>query len=133
MILSPTRELARQTQTVVLALGDYLGVDCYLVVGGEKVIDMKRRLGSGVHVVVGTPGRVKHMITEDALDTSNIKILILDEVDIMLSRGFEEQVHDIFVELPTRDLQVITVTATLPPEALKVQYILYYFFMYYYY
>ena len=133
MILSPTRELARQTQTVVLALGDYLGVDCYLVVGGEKVIDMKRRLGSGVHVVVGTPGRVKHMITEGALDTGNIKILILDEVDIMLSRGFEEQVHDIFVELPTRDLQVITVTATLPPEALKVQYILYYFFMYYYY
>ena len=132
MILSPTRELARQTQTVVLALGDYLGVDCYLVVGGEKVIDMKQRLGSGVHVVVGTPGRVKHMITEGALDTSNIKILILDEVDIMLSRGFEEQVHDIFVELPTRDLQVITVTATLPPEALKVQIILYYFFMYYY-
>ena len=123
MILSPTRELARQTQTVVLALGDYLGVDCYLVVGGEKVIDMKRRLGSGVHVVVGTPGRVKHMITEGALDTSNIKILILDEMDIMLSRGFEEQVHNIFVELPTRDLQVITVTATLPPEALKVQYI----------
>ena len=53
MVLAPTRELARQSQTVVLALGDYLDVDCYLVVGGEKVQDMKQTLNSGVHVVVG--------------------------------------------------------------------------------
>ncbi len=42
----------------------------------------------------GTPGRVKHMISKGALDTSHIKILVLDEVDTMLSRGFEEQVTD---------------------------------------
>ena len=51
--MSPTRELARQTHTVVLSLGDYLGVNAYLVVGGERVIDMKKQLQSGVHVVVG--------------------------------------------------------------------------------
>ena len=51
--MSPTRELARQTHTVVLSLGDYLGVNAYLVVGGERVVDMKKRLQSGVHVVVG--------------------------------------------------------------------------------
>ena len=60
------------------------------------------------------------MINDGALDTRHIKILVLDEVDVMLSRGFEEQVKDIFLDLPSRDLQVITVTATLPPEVLRV-------------
>ena len=53
MILSPTRELARQTQTVMLALGDYLRVESYLVVGGERVSDMRQRLNSGIQVIVG--------------------------------------------------------------------------------
>lgn len=60
------------------------------------------------------------MIKEGALDLSHVKILVLDEVDVMLSRGFEDQVRDIFQELPNRDLQVIAVTATLPPEVLQV-------------
>ena len=61
------------------------------------------------------------MIAEGALDTRHIKILVLDEVDVMLSRGFEEQVRDIFLDLPNKaDLQAIAVTATLPPEVLKV-------------
>lgn len=53
MILSPTRVLAQQTQTVVLALGDYLGIESYLVVGGERVLDMKQKLNSGIQVIVG--------------------------------------------------------------------------------
>ena len=60
------------------------------------------------------------MIAEGALDTRHIKILVLDEVDVMLSRGFEEQVKDIFMKLP-KDIQAITVTATLPPDVLKVR------------
>ncbi len=53
MILSPTRELARQTQTVMVALGDRLQVESYLVVGGERVSDMRQRLNSGIQVIVG--------------------------------------------------------------------------------
>jgi len=52
-VLAPTRELARQTETVLLALGDYMKVNVFLVVGGEKVRDMMAVLNSGVHVVVG--------------------------------------------------------------------------------
>ena len=52
-MLSPTRELARQTEMVLLALGDYMKVKVFLVVGGEKVGDMMAVLDSGVHVVVG--------------------------------------------------------------------------------
>ena len=53
MILSPTRELARQSYTVMLALGDYLQVETYLVVGGERVSDMRQRLNSGIQAIVG--------------------------------------------------------------------------------
>ena len=63
LVLAPTRELARQIHTVILALGDYLQVDVYLVVGGEKVGEMARRLSSGVQVVVGkldSTSRSKH-------------------------------------------------------------------------
>ena len=73
-----------------------------------------------IKYISGTPGRVKHMIDDGSLDTRHIKILVLDEVDVMLSRGFEEQVKQIFLQLPDVDLQVITVTATLPPEVLRV-------------
>lgn len=61
------------------------------------------------------------MIEAGALVTDTIKMIILDEVDVMLKRGFEEQVQDIFMELPGhKDMQAIAVTATLPPEVLKV-------------
>lgn len=52
-MLSPTRELARQTEMVLLALGDYMKAKVFLVVGGEKVRDMMATLDSGVHIVVG--------------------------------------------------------------------------------
>ena len=52
-MLSPTRELARQTEMVLLALGDYMKAKVFLVVGGEKVVDMMAELDSGVHLVVG--------------------------------------------------------------------------------
>ena len=53
LVLSPTRELARQTRTVITALGDYMEINAYLVVGGESVPEMRARLSSGVHVAIG--------------------------------------------------------------------------------
>ena len=84
-----------------------MGVQVHLVVGGESVNEMRRRLASGVHVVVGTPGRVKHMLHERALDPRYIKIFVLDEVDVMLSRGFEDQVCSVLVGRPINILDSI--------------------------
>ena len=58
LILAPTRELAQQIQKVVIALGDYLNVDCHSCVGGTAVREDMAKLQEGPHVVVGTPGRV---------------------------------------------------------------------------
>ncbi|KAF8498790.1 eukaryotic translation initiation factor 4A2, isoform CRA_b, partial [Russula emetica] len=73
LILAPTRELAQQIQKVVIALGDYMNVECHACVGGTNVREDMSKLQEGVHVVVGTPGRVYDMINRRALRTDNIK------------------------------------------------------------
>ena len=80
--MAPTRELAQQIEKVMRALGDYLQVKVHACVGGTSVREDIRILQSGVHVVVGTPGRVYDYI----------KMFVLDEADEMLSRGFKDQV-----------------------------------------
>ncbi|CAO3676010.1 unnamed protein product [Rhizopus stolonifer] len=76
LILSPTRELATQIQSVVLALGDYMNVQCHACIGGTSVGEDIRKLEGGVHVVSGTPGRVYDMIRRRVLRTRNMKMLI---------------------------------------------------------
>ena len=93
LILTPTRELAQQTQKAVVEIGQYLGVKCHACIGGTKVSKDVTKLGKGVHVVVGTPGRLLDLIDKrKALVTDQIKILCLDEADEMLTRGFKIQI-----------------------------------------
>jgi translation initiation factor 4A len=119
LILAPTRELAQQIQKVVIALGDYMGVQCHACVGGTSVQMDMRKLESGIHVVVGTPGRVYDMIRRKALRTDSIKLFVLDEADEMLSRGFKDQLHNIFKSL-NAEVQTILLSATMPADVLEV-------------
>ncbi|KAF4530154.1 hypothetical protein B566_EDAN001411 [Ephemera danica] len=120
LILAPTRELAQQIQKVVIALGDFMKANCHACIGGTNVREDIRRLEAGAHVVVGTPGRVYDMINRGALRTNYIKIFVLDEADEMLSRGFKDQIHDVFKQLRCEDVQVILLSATMPQEVLEV-------------
>jgi len=119
LILAPTRELAAQIQKVVLALGDYLGVKAHACIGGTRIRDDLQILQDGVHVIVGTPGRVLDLLSRGSLEPTHMKIFILDEADEMLSRGFKDQIYDVFQHLPT-DVQVGLFSATMPPEALDI-------------
>eukprot|EP00271_Cylindrocystis_brebissonii_P008661 TRINITY_DN23134_c0_g1_i1.p1 TRINITY_DN23134_c0_g1~~TRINITY_DN23134_c0_g1_i1.p1 ORF type:complete len:406 (-),score=85.58 TRINITY_DN23134_c0_g1_i1:527-1744(-) len=119
LVLAPTRELAQQIEKVMRALGDYLGVRVHACVGGTSVKEDQRILQAGVHVVVGTPGRVYDMIRRMALRPDSIRTFVLDEADEMLSRGFKDQIYDIFQMLPPK-LQVGVFSATMPPEALDI-------------
>jgi len=119
LILAPTRELAQQIQRVVLAIGDYLEVKCHACIGGTLVRDDIAKLESGVHVVVGTPGRVYDMLCRRVLRPDHIKVFVLDEADEMLSRGFKDQIYDIFQVLPSR-VQVGLFSATMPADALEI-------------
>jgi len=119
LVLAPTRELAQQIQKVVVALGDYMGANCHACIGGTDIKTDLAKLDSGCHVVVGTPGRVFDMIKRGALRTRNIKMFVLDEADEMLSRGFKDQIYDIFKTLLT-EVQVVLLSATMPAEVLDV-------------
>lgn len=119
LIMNPTRELATQTQKVVLAIGDHMQVQAHACIGGKSVGDDIRKLENGVHIVSGTPGRVFDMIRRKALRTRNIKTLILDEADEMLNQGFKEQIYDVYRYLPPQ-IQVLVISATLPKEVLEM-------------
>jgi translation initiation factor 4A len=119
LILAPTRELAQQIQKVVIALGDYMDLQVHACVGGTAVRDDIRTLQGGVHVVVGTPGRVYDMINRRALRLDSIRQFFLDEADEMLSRGFKDQIYDIFKFLP-ETVQVCLFSATMPLDVLEV-------------
>ncbi|XP_030548051.2 eukaryotic initiation factor 4A-III homolog B-like [Rhodamnia argentea] len=119
LILSPTRDLASQTERVVLAIGYYKNILAHACVGGKSMGEDTRKLELGVHVVSGTPGRVLDMIKRRTLRTRAIKLLVLDEADEMLSRGFKDHIFDVYRYLPP-ELQVVLVSATLPTEILEM-------------
>jgi len=119
LILAPTRELANQSHKVVCSIGDYLNVVCHACIGGTKVADDIDMLRRGVHIVVGTPGRVFDMIERRALDVRMVKLFVLDEADEMLSRGFTDQIYDVFRKLP-ENVQVGLFSATMPEEVLEM-------------
>ena len=119
LALAPTRELAEQSQKVILALGDYMSVQCHACIGGKSIGEDIRRLDAGVHAVSGTPGRVFDMIQRRNLRTRSIKMLVIDEADEMLSRGFKEQIYDIYRYLPPAT-RVVLISATMPGEILEM-------------
>ena len=119
LILAPTRELAQQIQKVVVAIGYFMNIECHACIGGTSVRDDMKALQDGPQVIVGTPGRVNDMITRRILKTDSMKMFILDEADEMLSRGFTEQIYDIFQFLP-QSTQVVLLSATMPQDVLEV-------------
>jgi len=119
LILSPTRELAVQTQKVIIALGDYMQAKVHCCVGGTAVKDDIRILQEGVHIIVGTPGRIWDMLGRNAIRTDNVQLFILDEADEMLSRGFRDQIYEVFRYLPEK-VQVALFSATMPLDVIEV-------------
>jgi ATP-dependent RNA helicase len=119
LVLSPTRELATQTEKTALALGNFMSVQVHACIGGRSVGEDAKVLDRGVHLVSGTPGRVFDMIKRRNLRTRNIKTLVLDEADEMLNKGFKEQIYDVYRYLPP-ETQVVLVSATLPVDVLEM-------------
>ncbi|OMJ66490.1 hypothetical protein SteCoe_36648 [Stentor coeruleus] len=119
LILTPARELAQGICRVILQIGQYSKINCHACIGGNNVREDIRILEKGVHIVIGTPGRVFDMISRNHLSTQNLKIFILEEVDEILSRGFKDQIKKIFKHLPG-SIQCCLFSATMAPEILKL-------------
>ena len=113
LVLAPTRELAVQITKEVRKLGAYTPVKVVTIYGGQSINIQREALMHGVHVVIGTPGRIIDHLRRGSLDLSSVKIVVLDEADTMLDMGFIEDVEFILGRTQDRK-QMSLFSATMP-------------------
>ncbi len=115
LVVAPTRELALQVTEMIQTLGQFTDVRVLTVYGGTSYTQQLNQLRRGVQVVVGTPGRILDLIKRGRLDLSQVRTVVLDEADEMLSMGFVEDVETILAATPD-ERQTTLFSATLPPR-----------------
>ncbi len=120
LVLTPTRELALQVAEAITSYATRLrGVKVLAIYGGADFRDQIQQLRRGVHIVVGTPGRVMDHMRQSTLDLSGLRSLVLDEADEMLRMGFIDDVEWVLEQLPT-ERQVVLFSATMPSEIRRI-------------
>ena len=120
LILCPTRELCIQINNDLASYAKFMPkIKTTAVYGGAPIFRQKEALQAGVHIVVGTPGRVYDMIRQGVLKIESINMLILDEADEMLNMGFKEDLFNIMSHTPSGK-QTLLFSATMPAEVDKL-------------
>lgn len=120
LVLAPTRELAIQVAESFQRYAACMpGLQVLPVYGGQRYDVQLRRLAHGVHVVVGTPGRVMDHMRRKTLDLTDLSCVVLDEADEMLQMGFIDDVEWILEQTPPQR-QVALFSATIPPAIRKI-------------
>jgi ATP-dependent RNA helicase DeaD len=115
LVITPTRELAKQVEGELSWLYEGLGARVASVTGGSGYRDELRSFKRGPAVVVGTPGRMLDHLTRGAIDASNVAVVVLDEADRMLDLGFRDDLEQILAKTPeTRRTHLVS--ATFPRE-----------------
>lgn len=113
LVMAPTRELATQIHKVAVSLAQHLDVTISLVIGGQFQSDLN------ADIIIGTPGRIYDLIRRNRINPKTLRMFVLDEADEMLSRGFLEQIKNIFYYLP-KNIQVGLFSATMSPEIMEI-------------
>jgi ATP-dependent RNA helicase DeaD len=119
LVLAPTRELAVQIRDEIDRLGMYTGVRVLAIYGGQSINTQLDHLRRGVHVVVGTPGRVIDHIKRGTLDLHKARYVVLDEADTMLDMGFIEDIEFILDSTPPAK-QMSLFSATMPQRIMDI-------------
>jgi ATP-dependent RNA helicase DeaD len=120
MVLTPTRELAIQVAEALQRYASHMnGFHVLPIYGGQDYSGQIRQLKRGVHVIVGTPGRVMDHIRKGTLNLSGLRALVLDEADEMLRMGFLDDVEWILEQLP-KERQMALFSATMPKEVKRI-------------
>ncbi|MFD1472631.1 DEAD/DEAH box helicase [Companilactobacillus mishanensis] len=119
LVISPTRELAIQTQEELYKLGSKKKVRVQSVYGGSDIRRQIHALKNHPHVIVGTPGRLLDHINRRTLKLQNVKTVVLDEADEMLDMGFVEDIENILSNVPHQH-QTLLFSATMPKPIMKI-------------
>ncbi|MBB93951.1 MAG: ATP-dependent RNA helicase [Rhodobacteraceae bacterium] len=119
LVVAPTRELALQVMRELSWLYAKAGVVITSCIGGMDMRQERRALERGVHIVVGTPGRLRDHIERGSLDMAGLRAVVLDEADEMLDLGFREDLEFMLGEAP-EDRRTLLFSATVPPMIAKL-------------
>jgi ATP-dependent RNA helicase DeaD len=119
LVLAPTRELAVQIADHISRISRYTGVRVCPIYGGEKISRQIRQLKRGVHIVVGTPGRVIDHLERGTLKLRAVRMVVLDEADRMLDMGFVKDINKILDRVP-KDKQTSLFSATIDRNVWKI-------------
>lgn len=121
LLLAPTHELAKQTLNVIKSLGSmFPQLVVKNLIGGTSIQDDAADIRNNCpHVIVGCAGRVYDMFHRKYISSKDIRLLVLDEADEMLSRGFKDQIYNIF-QYMNENIQVALFSATLPAEIMAL-------------
>jgi ATP-dependent RNA helicase DeaD len=120
LVLAPTRELAIQVAEAFQRYASHMkGFHVLPIYGGQSYIPQLQSLKRGVHVIVGTPGRIMDHMKRGTLDLSALKFVVLDEADEMLQMGFIDDVNWILEQTPTSRI-VALFSATMPPAIRRI-------------
>jgi len=119
LIMNPTYELVNQSYDVMKALSQYMDINIMKVVGKTSLDECKNDLEKNPEIIIGTPGRVLDMIKRRHLYTQNIKLLVLDEADEMLSHGFRDNIYNIIQHI-SKDCQICLFSATRTDETVEL-------------
>lgn len=115
LVLCPTRELALQVSREVEQIGQFRDTKVVAIYGGASMSKQVDAIRAGAQIVAGTPGRVLDHLRQGTLDPSQIRVLVLDEADEMLSMGFARELNAILETLP-KSRQGLFFSATIPPD-----------------
>jgi len=119
LILLPTHELVNQVFSVVKEISNYLDLSIVKVIGGTRISDSIDELNRNPKIIIGTPGRVLDMISRKYLITEHLKMLIFDEADEILSKGFKDNIYNIVTCIP-KNTQICLFSATLPEDIFEL-------------
>ena len=116
LVLCPTRELADQVATELRRLARSIpNVKVLTLCGGKPIGPQITSLKKGVHIVVGTPGRIEDHLKRQSLQLNHVRVLVLDEADRMLQMGFQDSIDAIVEQVP-QQRQTLLLSATYPSE-----------------
>jgi translation initiation factor 4A len=120
IILTPNRESALNNNIIIKDIGQFIGVKSYACIGGEPIRNDLEILKHGVHIIIGTPGRIMDLLNRNIINLTKIKMLIIDEADIILNNGYKDNLLQILNSDLSENVQLCIYSIKLSDKFLEI-------------